>query len=478
MEVCVAGTGYVGLVTGACLAYLGYKVHCIDIDIKKIETLQGGKAPFYEPGLEELLGKCIKTGNINFSTDIKTATKRADVIFIAVGTPPMENGDPNLEYVKAVSYSIGEALDTDKLRVIVNKSTVPIGSGNWVEMLVNEGVLRKHENCKKHGKEDCCQPEFIVASNPEFLREGSAIYDTLYPDRVVIGSCDDRAVTILNKLYKPILQQSFTPPIKTLTPPAGMNAVPLVVTDITSAEMIKYASNAFLATKISFINEIANICESVGADVDQVAKGIGLDSRIGGKFLSAGIGWGGSCFGKDLNAIISIAREYDYKPELLESTISVNIKQRHNIVKKLQYALKLIKGRTIGLLGLSFKPNTDDLRDAPSLTLIRQLSKMGARVKAYDPIAMENCKEQYPDLEVSYEDSVINLVNGCDAIIIVTEWDEFKYMNLSEIKDAMSMPVVIDARNIISPTIASEYGLIHYPVGKISQMNIVGAGIG
>ena len=377
-----------------------------------------------------------------------------------------------------MSHSIGEALDCEKSRVIINKSTVPIGSGNWVEMLVNEGVEKAHKNCSEEQKNKCCNPEFMVASNPEFLREGSAIFDTLYPDRVVIGSSDDRAITILNKLYEPILQQNFKPPIKGLIAPQGMNAVPLVVTDITSAEMIKYASNAFLATKISFINEVANICESVGADVEQVAKGIGLDSRIGGKFLNAGIGWGGSCFGKDLNALISIAKEYDYAPELLHSTISVNLKQRHNIVKKLQQALKIIKGRTIGILGLSFKPNTDDLRDAPSLTIINQLIKMGAKVKVYDPISMPNCKAQNPNLEVSYHDNALDLVRDCEAVVLVTEWDEFKYMNLKEVVKLMSIPIIIDARNIINPKDAKETGIIHYPVGRTAEMSMIGAGIG
>jgi UDPglucose 6-dehydrogenase len=469
MKVCVAGVGYVGLVTGACLAYLGFDVDCIDIDEAKIEQLKQGVPTFYEPGLKELLDICIKKGTLSFSTDIKEATIKADVIFIAVGTPQKENGEPNLEFVKAVSNSIGEALDCNKLRIIINKSTVPIGSGNWVEMLVNEGVHNSH------GRD--CKPDFIVASNPEFLREGSAIYDTLYPDRIVVGSCDDRAVSILRKLYQPILQQSFAPPIKILTPPAGVNAVPLVITDITSAEMIKYASNAFLATKISFINEIANICEVVGADVKLVAQGIGLDSRIGGKFLNAGIGWGGSCFGKDLNAIISIANEYDFQPELLQSTINVNMKQRQTIVKKLQAALKILKGRTIGILGLAFKPNTDDLRDAPSLTIIKQLNKMGARVKAYDPIAMENCKAQNPDLEISYENSIKDVVCDCEAVVIITEWDEFKYMDLKELKSLMSIPIIIDARNIIEPEEAHEAGIIYYPVGRASSSSIIRAGV-
>ncbi|MGD9580394.1 MAG: UDP-glucose/GDP-mannose dehydrogenase family protein [Vampirovibrionia bacterium] len=478
MEVCVAGTGYVGLVTGICLAYLGNKVNCVDIDPDKIEKLQKGIPTFYEPGLKELLEICIKSGNIEFTTDLKLSTKKSDVIFIAVGTPPQDSGEPNLDYVKSVSYTIGEALDTEKRRIIINKSTVPIGSGNWVEMLINEGVRRAHEECDNSKKDTCCSPEFVVASNPEFLREGSAIYDTLYPDRVVVGTNDEEAITTLNKLYKPILQQNFDPPIKEIVSPAGINAVPMVVTDVTSAEMIKYASNAFLATKISFINEIANICEYVGADIEQVAKGIGLDTRIGGKFLQAGIGWGGSCFGKDLNAIISIAKEYDYHPELLQSTINVNLKQRQTIVKKLQHSLKIIKGRTIGILGLAFKPETDDLRDAPSLTIIKQLIKMGARVKAYDPIAMDNCKEQNPDLELTYENNIQDLVKDCEALIIVTDWNEFKYMDLKEIHKLMTIPIVIDSRNIINPKKAIECGIMLYPVGKPAEINNIGVGVG
>lgn len=470
MEICVAGVGYVGLITGVCFSYLGNNVHCVDIDQDKIEKLKNGIPTFYEPGLKEMLDICIKKGTLHFYTDISEPASKADVIFIAVGTPPQETGEPNLEYVKAVSNKIGEVIDCKEPKIIINKSTVPIGSGNWVEMLIKEGL-------EKNGKTEC-SPEFEVASNPEFLREGSAIYDTLYPDRIVIGASSDRAISILSKLYKPILQQDFAPPIKDIVPPRGFSAVPLVTTDITSAEMIKYASNAFLATKISYINEIANICEEVGADVKQVAQGIGLDTRIGGKFLNAGIGWGGSCFGKDLSGIISIAKEYDYEPELLQSTINVNLKQRHRIVKKIQSALKIIKGRTIGVLGLSFKPNTDDLRDAPSLTIIKDLIKMGAKIKAFDPIAMENCKKENPYLEITYVESIKDLVKDCEGLIIVTEWDEFKYMDLNEIKDLMLIPIIIDARNIIDPKDAQKAGIMHYPIGRPSSTSYIAAPVG
>lgn len=467
MDVCVAGVGYVGLITGVCLAYFDNNVYCVDIDKEKIDKLLKGIPPIYEPGLKELLEICIKKGTISFSTDIKEGVVNSDVIFIAVGTPSLESGEANLEYVRSVSYDIGKYIDCDKSRVIVNKSTVPIGSGNWVEMLINEGVKANEKICSSANKN---HPKFWVVSNPEFLREGSAIYDTLYPDRIVIGTDNDKALSILTKLYTPILQQNFIKPVKEIVTPPDLTAIPLVTTDITSAEMIKYASNSFLATKISFINEISNICEKVGADIQQVAQGIGLDSRIGNKFLQAGIGWGGSCFAKDLSAIISIAKEYDYNTELLNSTINVNLQQRHNIVKKLQQALKIIKGRTIGILGLSFKPNTDDLRDAPSIYIINQLIKMGARIKAYDPISMENCQKFNPELKIIYEESIINLAKDCEAIIIVTEWDEFVYMDLPELKKVMSIPIIIDARNILDAKNAEKAGIILHQIGKSSQV--------
>lgn len=465
MNICIAGVGYVGLVTGICLSYLGNQVTCIDIDAEKINKLRAGIPTFYEPGIKEMLDICLKQKTISFSTEIKPVITDADVIFIAVGTPSLPSGEPNMEFLEQVAFSIGEAMDQEKLRVIINKSTVPIGSGNWVEMIINEGVKSAYNSCKEKFA-TCLKLDFIVASNPEFLREGSAIYDTLYPDRIVIGTSDDRARGILNRLYEPILQQSFTPPIKEIVPPPGISAVPLVVTDITSAEMIKYASNSFLATKISFINEIANICELVGADVNQVAKGIGLDSRIGGKFLNAGIGWGGSCFGKDLKAIISIAKEYDYMPKLLESTIEVNYQQRQAVIKKLQQSLKIIKGRHIGVMGLSFKPNTDDLRDAPSLTIITQLLKMGAKVRAYDPIAMDNCRKQFPDLNVEYVQSVDELAIEADALILVTEWDEFKYMSLEETAQKMKEPILIDTRNVYVREKAHKAGFTYYSIGR------------
>jgi UDPglucose 6-dehydrogenase len=397
------------------------------------------------------------------------------VIFIAVGTPPRADGSPDLRYVQEVARSVGRAIDgcdDGLLRVVVNKSTVPIGSGNWVEMLVLEGERasngatggpRRTGNLNGEGDR---RNRFVVASNPEFLREGSAIHDTLYPDRVVIGASDRRAVDALRAVYEPILSQQFTPPTDVAPRPEGFGAVPLVVTDLASAEMIKYAANAFLATKISFANEIANVCERVGADVTEVMRGIGLDERIGVRFLNAGIGWGGSCFGKDLSALVRIAAEYEYDTELLRASIAVNDRQRQLVIRKLQQALKIIKGRTIGLLGLAFKPETDDLRDAPSLTIAENLIAMGARVKAYDPVASEACFQQHPDLDIIYADSTDDLVAGCDAVVLVTEWDEFRRLDLKRVAELMSGDVFVDGRNVFDPDAFARVGLRGEGIGR------------
>ena len=489
MEVCVVGTGYVGLVTGACLSYLGHSVVCVDIDERKIEMLRRGQSPIYEPGLEHLIASGIHRGDLRFSTDISKPVKESEIIFIAVGTPPLPSGRADLSYVKAVAQSIGGALDCERRRVIVNKSTVPIGSGNWVEMLVKEGLnenpawlekLASSANAQTGGpaqnpgttsttsrRLNGSRPEdlFLVASNPEFLREGSAIADTFYPDRIVIGATDSYAAERLRALYEPIVEQTFTPPASAPRP-ADVTAIPVVTTDLASAEMIKYAANAFLATKISFANEIANVCERVGADIKEVVRGFGLDSRIGPKFLNAGVGWGGSCFGKDVSALIDIAKEYGYEPALLHSTVEVNKRQRHVPVQKLQEALKIIKGKTIGLLGLAFKPNTDDLRDAPALEIAAQLIEMGARVKAYDPIANEACRRQYPDLKIEYADNALALAVDCDAVVIVTEWEEFRYLDLDQIGEVMKQKVVVDGRNVLDPEAVEAAGFKYRGIGR------------
>lgn len=480
MEVCVVGTGYVGLVTGTCLAYLGHTVVCVDVDERKIETLRKGKSPIYEPGLDQLISNGLQRGNLRFSTDLSKPVKESEVIFIAVGTPPLASGKADLSYVKAVAQSIGRALDCERRRVIVNKSTVPIGSGNWVEMLIREGLNENPAwldrlasaataptgelpaNRRSNGK---AEDIFLVASNPEFLREGSAISDTFYPDRIVIGATDPYAAERLRALYEPIVEQTFTPPASAPRP-ADVTAVPVVTTDLASAEMIKYAANAFLATKISFANEIANICERVGADIKEVVRGFGLDSRIGPKFLNAGVGWGGSCFGKDVSALVDVAKEYSYEPALLISTVDVNKRQRHVPVQKLQEALKIIKGKTIGLLGLAFKPDTDDLRDAPAIEIASELIEKGARVKAYDPIANEVCRQQRPDLNVEYAANAMELAEGCDAIVIVTEWEEFRYLDLNEIGEVMNTKILIDGRNILDPQAVEAAGFKYRGIGR------------
>ena len=465
MEVCVVGTGYVGLVTGTCLAYLGRSVTCVDIDERKIQMLQDGQSPIYEPGLQQLMATAQQRGLLHFSTNLDAAVKKAEVIFIAVGTPPLPSGRANLAAVEAVARGVGRALDCSRLRVIVNKSTVPIGSGNWVEMLIKEGLSENQAYQAQRTSGLKSEDLFLVASNPEFLREGSAITDTLYPDRIVLGATAPQAIERLRALYEPIIEQTFSPP--TSAPrPVGFTAVPVITTDLASAEMIKYAANAFLATKISFANEMANICERVGADINEVVRGVGLDNRIGPRFLNAGVGWGGSCFGKDVSALIDIAHEYSFEPLLLRSTVEVNRRQRQVAVQKLQETLKIIKGKTIGLLGLAFKPETDDLRDAPALTIARQLLEMGARVKAYDPIANEACHQQYADLKIEYARNAVELAADCDAVVVVTEWEEFRQLDLNQLAEVMRSKVLIDGRNVLDREAVRRAGFKYRGIGR------------
>ncbi len=468
MKVCVIGTGYVGLITGTCLAYLGHEVVCVDQNPQTIAMLDAGKSPIYEPGLESLLALGTSRKSLTFTMDLAEAVRSAKVVFIAVGTPPLPSGEPDLQHVEAVAREIGAAVDDQDIRVIVNKSTVPIGSGNWVERLVEEGASAHRPVPAGTGRQvapEAHAPRFLVASNPEFLREGSAIGDTLYPDRIVIGAQAPEAASVLRELYAPLLDQSFEAP--SVAPrPEGMRSVPLLTTDLASAEMIKYAANAFLATKISFINEIANLCEKVGADVTQVATGIGLDTRIGSDFLNAGAGWGGSCFGKDVSALISIGREYQHEMELLKATVAVNANQRQRLIQKLQEALSILKGKTIGILGLAFKPNTDDMRDAPALDVARQLIKTGSRVKAYDPVAMPRCRQQHPDLEIHYTETIEELAVGCDALVLMTEWDDFKTMDLTVVRGLMRTPILLDARNALLPAVCQNHGFHYMGVGR------------
>jgi UDPglucose 6-dehydrogenase len=457
MRVTVIGTGYVGTVTGACLAYLGHRVTCVDTDETKIAKLRNGESPIYEPHLEELMTAAGKRGGIDFQTEVAAAVAESDVIFIAVGTPPLPSGEANLAYLEAAANSIGAAMDGAKFRVVVNKSTVPVGSGNLVETLVREGISGANPGRRP-------DVSFGVVSNPEFLREGCAVADSLYPDRIVVGG-DERSLAIMRTLYRPLVEQSFDAP-PGVPRPNGLAQVPLVATSLTSAEMIKYAANAFLAMKIGFANEMANICERVGAEATEVMQGIGLDSRIGPKFLNAGCGWGGSCFGKDVQALMHTAREYGYSSRLLQATLDVNAAQRHMVIQKLQEKLYILKGRTIGLLGLAFKPDTDDLRDAPALHIAERLLQMGARVKAYDPVAAAACREQRPDLKIRLCGSVVEVATEADALVLVTEWHQFRELDLGELRRVMATPILVDGRNLYSPEAAMAAGLDYSGVGR------------
>ena len=462
MDICVIGAGYVGLVTSACLAYLGNHVTAVEASSERLGSLKKGIVPFFEPGLQEFVKETIESGFLTFTDSLEGAVKKADVIFIAVGTPSLPNGEPDLSQVMVVARAIGSALDGSKRRIIVNKSTVPVGSGNWVEMLVSQGVQNAQPVPARSARPE--SPSFTVVSNPEFLREGSAITDSFYPDRIVVGASDDNAVDVMKNLYKPIINQTFEPP--SFAPrPAAFQTVPFVVTDLASAELIKYSANAFLAMKISFANEIAGLCEKVGADVRQVAQGIGLDYRIGKAFLNAGVGWGGSCFGKDVSALMQVAKEYSYPTSLLEATVSVNERQRLVVIKKLQEELKILKGRTVGLLGLSFKPDTDDLRDAPAITIAYQLLKMGASVKAFDPVANERCEQLHPNLEITYCDSALTLAQDCDAVVLVTEWALFRNLDWKGLGKVMRWPLVIDGRNVLSEQDVVDAGMTYRGIG-------------
>ncbi len=463
MRVSVIGTGYVGLVTATCFAFLGHDVACLDINEKRIEDLKQGKVPIYEPHLEELLIACkAKNKYPIFSTDAKEVISHGEFIFIAVGTPPQANGEPNLEYLKSAAETIGQYMQDGA--IVINKSTVPVGSGNWVAMLVENGIALRASDASKHTS-TLTKLNFSVASNPEFLREGSAIADTLYPDRIVVGSDNQEVANKLKGLYRVLSEQEFVAP--DFCPRLeNLGKVEVISTDITSAEMIKYSANAFLASKISFANQMANICDLVGADVLEVMKGIGSDERIGHRFLNAGIGWGGSCFGKDVDALIKIAEEYNYNPEMLKATKKINYAQRDLVIKRLQEHLKIIKGKKIGLLGIAFKPNTDDLRDAPALDIAAALIKLGARVVATDPIAIENCKVQNPGFELSYVNNASELAEGLDALILVTEWQEYLDLDMKDILSRMNGNLFIDGRNQYSPSKMRELGFTYIGMGR------------
>ncbi|MDA0265560.1 MAG: UDP-glucose/GDP-mannose dehydrogenase family protein [Cyanobacteria bacterium] len=461
MRVCVIGTGYVGLVTGVCLSHVGHDVICVDNNEEKVKLMKSGQSPIYEPGLSELMQSSMAAERLTFTSDLAAGVSHGEILFIAVGTPPLPTGESDTRYVEAVARGIGAHLNGG-YKVIVNKSTVPIGSGDWVRMIVMDGIAERKKTLVGAGGpsvEEPIEAKFDVVSNPEFLREGSAVYDTFNPDRIVLGSNNDQALKMMEELYAPIVERKFAED-QSLPP------VPVLETDLSSAEMVKYASNAFLATKISFINEVANICDRVGADVTQVAQGIGLDSRIGNKFLQAGIGWGGSCFPKDVLALIHTADDYGYEAELLKATVSVNQRQRLVALEKLQQELKILKGKTIGLLGLTFKADTDDMRDAPALGLIEQLNRLGAKVKAYDPIVSQSGLRNGLS-GVIVETDPERLADSCDALVLVTDWQQFATLDYSKMAKLMHTPaVLIDGRNFLNQAEMEAAGFRYLGIGR------------
>ena len=453
--------------TGACLAHLGHKVTCVDRNEERLGGLRSGRMPFYEPGLEDLVVRGVGRGRLDFVgvEDLTGLVEEVDAIFVSVDTPQGEDGSADLSSVAEVARRIGGALpraNRERPLIVVNKSTVPVGSGDYVSMLIHEGIEEAGVAADDAAAAASGAPGFLVVSNPEFLREGSAVYDTLFPDRIVAGADSREALDVLRVLYEPIIEQSFP----TQLDPRPKVAVPFVTTDLASAEMIKYAANAFLAAKISFINEVGNICELVGADVSEVAYGIGLDGRIGSRFLSAGIGWGGSCFPKDIAALRAAAREYDYETTLLDAVASVNARQRKQVISKLQRELHTLKGKRIALLGLSFKPNTDDLREAPSLQIASVLNSLGARVIGYDPVAGKAAAEKLPSLKVVFDDPYEALA-GAHAAVLLTEWEEIASLDLRRASALMDEPkVLVDGRNALDPAAALEAGISYRGFGR------------
>jgi len=432
MNIAVIGTGYVGLVTGACFAEFGVHVTCVDIEKEKIAALQKGQIPIYEPGLSELVKKNMTGGRLRFTTDIGSAIKEGLGVFIAVGTPPRGDGSADLANVEAVAETIARNLNSYK--VIVTKSTVPVGTGERLRKIIANNLKEK--------------VDFDLVSNPEFLREGSAIEDFMRPNRVVIGAGSPQALAIMKELYRPLY----------------LIETPFVETDVETAELIKYASNAFLATKISFINEIANLCEKVGADVHLVAKGMGLDGRIGPKFLHPGPGYGGSCLPKDTMALAQIAKENGCEFELLKSVIRVNTKQRFVMIEKIRHAMGQLEGKTLGVLGLAFKPNTDDIRESPAIEIIQELIKAGAKIRTYDPAAMSEARKTLKD--VTYCSDAYDTVREADAAVLLTEWNEFRSLDLARLRQLLRQPIFIDLRNVYDEQRMNRAGLRYIGVGR------------
>ena len=436
MNIAIVGTGYVGLVSGACFAEMGIDVTCVDINPEKIKCLLNGEIPIYEPGLDDLVKRNVEAGRLHFTTDLTTCLDNVEVVFSAVGTPPDEDGSADLQYVLEVARTFGRNIK--KYTILVTKSTVPVGTAKKVKAVIEEELTKRGE-----------QIDFEVASNPEFLKEGAAIKDFMSPDRVVVGVESDRAKKVMERLYRPF----------------QMNNYRLYFMDIPSAEMTKYAANAMLATRISFMNDIANLCDLVGANVDMVRKGIGADTRIGSKFLYPGCGYGGSCFPKDVKALAHTAREYGYTMGVIEAVEAVNERQKEIVVKKLQDKLGTLRGKTIALWGLAFKPETDDMREAPALVAIDRLTRAGAAVRVYDPAAMDECRRRIGD-RVVYCKDMYDVVIDADALAVLTEWKEFRIPSWSVIKRVMKQPVLVDGRNIYSKDEVIAEGFEYAAIGK------------
>ncbi|MHB8510963.1 MAG: UDP-glucose dehydrogenase family protein [Actinomycetota bacterium] len=428
MKIAIVGTGYVGLVTGACFADLGHEVRCVDVIEEKVAKLRSGEIPIHEPGLPEIVERNLAVGRLSFTTSLADAVGPAQFVFICVPTPPNEDGSADLSYVEQVAMDVSAMIRSYK--IIVNKSTIPVGTSKSVERLIRErlgpGI------------------EADVASNPEFLREGSAVFDFMHPDRVVIGTTSERAAGMLTELYRPL-------------------GAPLIVTDQETAEMIKYASNAFLATKISFINAISNICDSVGADVKEVALGMGYDARIGFEFLKPGPGFGGSCFPKDCRALISVAESNGYEFDLLRGVLEVNKEQHRRIANKLDRVAGGVKGKTIAAWGIAFKPNTDDVRDSPAIAVIQNLRDRGAIVRAYDPVVSERV---YGELGIERAPGPVEAAENADAAILLTEWNEFRWLDFEKIRKSMRTPIIVDARNLLDPHTLRQMGFTYEGVGR------------
>ncbi len=432
MHIAVIGTGYVGLVTGACFAEFGVEVTCVDVDEKKINGLLNGVMPIYEPGLDAIVEKNVKAGRLHFTTDIKTAVEQALVVFLAVGTPPKEDGSPDMSYYQQAAKDVAEAMNGYK--VLVTKSTVPVGTGKWLREFVAENQKTK--------------TNFGVASNPEFLREGAAIDDFMRPDRVVVGSNEPDAIAIMKDLYRPLY----------------LIETPIVITSLEAAELIKYAANAFLATKITFINEIANLCDAIGCDVHDVARGMGMDNRIGRKFLHPGPGYGGSCFPKDTRAFTKVGDKYGVETSIVDAVIKANDFQRHAMIPKIEKLVGDFSDKQIGVLGLSFKPETDDMRESPAIDIIKEMQNRGARVRAFDPVAMEEAKHCLPDIE--YADDEYDAIKDADALVIITEWNQFRALDMARVKQLLKAPKIADLRNVYEPKDMQELGFEYIGVGR------------